>query len=78
LTVEIAGLRERIADLIEARRQADHTITDLRLRLDAETKDRREQLNVANRRADTERTRAERAELRIAELMMPWWRRWFR
>jgi hypothetical protein len=31
--------------------------------------------NIAKRRADAERRRA---ELRIAEYIMPWWRRWFR
>jgi hypothetical protein len=35
-------------------------------------------LAILREQLDRERTRAERAELRIAELMMPWWRRWFR
>ncbi len=30
---------------------------------------------ITKRRADVERRRA---ELRIAELVVPWWRRWFR
>ena len=30
---------------------------------------------ITKRRADAERRRA---ELRIAEFVMPWWRRWFR
>ena len=31
--------------------------------------------NIAKRRADAEQRRA---ELRIAEFVVPWWRRWFR
>jgi hypothetical protein len=31
--------------------------------------------SMTKRRADAERRRA---ELRIAEFVMPWWRRWFR
>ena len=31
--------------------------------------------SIAKRRADAERMRA---ELRIAEFVTPWWRRWFR
>ena len=31
--------------------------------------------NIAKRRADAERRRA---ELWIAEFVVPWWRRWFR
>jgi len=32
--------------------------------------------NIAKRRADAKRM--QRAELRIAEFVAPWWRRWFR
>jgi hypothetical protein len=56
-------------------------VTPLLARLEAADRrhdEDRAEIASANRRADAERTRAERAELRVAELMRPWWRRWFR
>jgi hypothetical protein len=41
LVVEIVGLRDRIADLLEAQRRNDDVVADLRRRLDAEAEERR-------------------------------------